>query len=65
MMGEDYTIKLSEPYSLSVPRLRPKVKVELERMESLGVISLVAKPTKLCAGMVRRCQNMRELEATE
>ena len=59
-MGEDYVIKLrdnSAPYSLYVPRnvaipLRPKVKLELERMESIGVISKVENPTDWCAGMV-------------
>ena len=59
-MGEEYTIKLkqnSEPYSLYVPRkvpipLRPKVKLELKRMESLGVVSKVEHPMSWCAGMV-------------
>ena len=60
VMGESYTIKLKEgavPYSLHVPRnvpipQRPQVKTELERMESLGVISKVEHPTEWCAGMV-------------
>ena len=59
-MGEDYVIKLgdnSAPYSLYVPRnvaipLHPKVKLELERIESMGVISKVEHPTDWCVGMV-------------
>ena len=59
-IGEEYEIKLkenAEPYALYVPRnvpipLRSKVKVELERMEDLGVISKVETPSKWCAGMV-------------
>lgn len=47
----------AEPFSLSTPRrislpLLPKVKQELFRMESLGVISRVEQPTDWCAGMV-------------
>lgn len=57
---QPYTIKLkpdTTPYSLSTPRRVPipllgKVKEELERMEHLGVISRVDKPTDWCAGMV-------------
>ena len=59
-MGEEYTIKLQEgakPHALYTPRnvplpLRDKVKDELARMESLGVISKVSEPTPWCAGMV-------------
>ena len=32
--------------------LREQVKKELERMESIGVISPVSEPTDWCAGMV-------------
>ena len=55
-----YTIQLKEgakPYTLSTPRrvaipLLPKVKEELQRMESLGVISKVKGQSEWCAGMV-------------
>ena len=60
VIGEEYQIKLKEdaiPYALQVPRnipipLRPKVKMELDRMEEMGVISRVENPTDWCAGMV-------------
>ena len=47
----------SQPYSLFTPcnipiPLRPKVKTELDHMQSLGVISPVHDPTSWCAGMV-------------
>ena len=59
-LGEEYHIQLkpdSTPYSLCTPRnvpfpLRDKVKEELTRMESMGVISKVDIPTPWCAGMV-------------
>ena len=59
-IGDEYRIKIREdatPYSLFVPRnvpipLRPKVKVELDRMERMGVISKIDTPTSWCAGMV-------------
>ena len=59
LQGE-YTIKIQEgatPYSLTTPRrvaipLMKSVKAELERMETLGVISRVNEPTEWCAGMV-------------
>jgi len=59
-LGEEYTIKTkpgAKPYALFTPQniplpLRPKVKQELDRMESIGVISKVDEPTKWCAGMV-------------
>lgn len=59
-LGEEYEIKLKDdakPYSLLAPRRiplpqLPKVKEELTRMESMGVISKVDKPTPWCAGMV-------------
>ena len=56
----DYQIQLksdAKPYTLYTARnvpipLRVKVKQELTRMEKLGVISKVDKPTRWCAGMV-------------
>jgi len=59
-LGAEYKIELHEgavPYCLFTPRTvpipqRPKVKAELERMESAGVISKVSKPTEWCAGIV-------------
>jgi len=58
--GESYTIKLkpgATPYGIYTPRhvampLCFKVKHELDRMESLNVISKVEEPTPWCAGMV-------------
>ena len=56
MKGE-YTIKLpanANPHAIYVVPipLRKKVKSELTRMENLGVISQVDKPTPWCLGMV-------------
>ena len=59
-LGEEYHIKLkpgAKPLSLYTPRrvplpLRKKVEDELNRMESMGVISKVDSPTPWCAGMV-------------
>ena len=56
----EYSIKLQEgakPFALTVPRrvaipLMKQVKDEIERMEQLGVIVRVSKPTEWCAGMV-------------
>ena len=56
----EYKIELkpnAEPFALYTPRtvpfpLRERVQKELARMESLGVISKVEKPTVWCAGMV-------------
>ena len=56
----EYTIKLkpnSTPFALTTPRrvalpLRPRVKKELERMESMGVITKISEPTEWCAGIV-------------
>ena len=56
----EYRITLNEnaqPHALSVPRrvpipLLPKVKAELEKMESSGVIFKVDECTDWCAGMV-------------
>ena len=68
-LGEEYEIQLKQnakPYSLMAPRhiplpQRPKVQEELARMELLGVISPVDRPTPWCAGMVvvpRRHSNL-------
>ena len=59
-LGEEYEIKLkpdANHHNLFTPRfvalpMREKVRQELERMESLGVISQVDEPTTWCAGMV-------------
>ena len=59
-LGEAYEIKLkpdAKPRALFAPRrvplpLRNKVLEELNRMESIGVISKVSEPTAWCAGMV-------------
>ncbi|KAL6483174.1 hypothetical protein MHYP_G00080460 [Metynnis hypsauchen] len=56
----DYRIRLREgavPYALTTPRRVPiplteKVKEELKRMEEMGVISRIEKPTEWCAGIV-------------
>lgn len=56
----NFTIHLkpdTQPHSIFTPRnvpipLRTKVKKELDRMETLGVISKVDKPTDWCASMV-------------
>ena len=58
--GQPYNVTLKpdvQPYCLFMPRrvslsLRWKVKEELERMESFGVISKVEAPMHWCAGMV-------------
>ena len=55
-----YKIKLTEeakPYALSLPRRVPiplidKVKEEIQRMETLGVIAPIDEPTEWCAGIV-------------
>lgn len=58
---DPYKIELepgATPYALSAPcrvplhQLTDKVKAELERMEAIGVISKVTKPTPWCAGLV-------------
>ena len=59
-LGEEYEIQLKEetkPFSLHKARnvplpLRTKVHKELRRMESIGVISPVSKPSPWCSGMV-------------
>ena len=75
---DPYTIQLKDdaiPKALWTPRnvpipLREKVKHELDRMESLKVISKVTEPTSWCAGMVvvpkrsgdvRICVDLRSL----
>ena len=59
-LGEEYEIQLepgAKPFSLFTPRrvplpLQGKVKEELDKMETMGVISKVDTPTPWCAGMV-------------
>ena len=77
-LGEEFITKLkpeATPHALFTPRhvplpLRPQVEEELQRMESLGVISKVDKPTQWCAGMavvpkkngkVRICVDLKPL----
>ena len=58
--GEEYEVSLAKdarPFALHTARnvplpLRNKVQAELNRMESLGVISPVCDPSPWCAGMV-------------
>ena len=59
-LSGEFSIKLkpgSTPFALTTPRrvllpLMKKVKAELQRMETLGVISKVDLPADWCAGMV-------------
>ena len=59
-LKQPYTIRLKEgvkSFALSTPRrvaipLLPAVQVELQRMESMGIIKRVEEPTEWCAGMV-------------
>ena len=58
-LRDSYKIKLQGviPFTLTTPRrvpipLLPKVKEELQRMESMGVITRIEEPTEWCAGMV-------------
>lgn len=59
-LKEPYKIELEPdavPHALSAPRrvplpLRETVRAELERMEKMGVISKVTRPTPWCAGIV-------------
>ena len=59
-MGPEYEIKLQTdevPYSIFTPQsiplpLRDKVREELNKMESNGIITKVEEPTPWCAGMV-------------
>lgn len=60
LMTGEYKIRLkpdSTPYAITTPRrvalpLMPKVKDELERMQSMGVITKINEPTEWCAGIV-------------
>ena len=77
----DFHIHLKQdatPFALHTPcnvplPMRPKVKAELERMVSLGVISKVNEPTEWCAGIVavpkpdgsvRICVDLKPLNAS-
>ena len=59
-LKDSYEIKLksdAKPYTLQVPRqvalpLLPKVEAELQRMETLRVISKIEEPTEWCFSMV-------------
>ena len=59
-LGEPFEIHLKEgaaPHCIYTPRnvplpLREKVKEELDRMETIGVIKKISEPTPWCAGMV-------------
>ena len=59
-LGEPYVIRLLpdvQPHALHVSRnvplpLRDKVRTELNRMVSIGVIARIDQPMKWCAGMV-------------
>ena len=79
--GDGYEIKLKDdasPYALHAPRnipiaLRARVKDELNRMEKMGVIRKISKPTEWCAGMVvvpkksgaiRICVDLKPLNET-
>ena len=79
-LSNDFEIQLktdAKPFALYTPRkvpypLRSKVKGELNRMESIGVISKVELPTPWCAGMVvvpkkdgkvRICVDLKPLNA--
>ena len=77
----EYRISLQEgakPFALSTPRriplpLMPKVKLELQRMEDMGVIRKVEQPTDWCAsivvvpksnGSLRICVDLTKLNAS-
>ena len=77
-MGDPYTIKLkpdTQPRAIYAPRnvplpLQEEVQKELSRMQSMGVISRVDKPSAWCAGMVIvpkkwKCMHVRRLENVE
>ena len=59
-MGEEYEIRMKDnvkPHALCTARnmpipLRTEVQKELQRMQSLGVISPMDEPSPWCAGMV-------------
>ena len=77
----EYCINLQEgakPFALTTPRrvplpLMPKIKLELQRMEAMGVIKKVEQPTDWCAGIVvvpksngglRICVDLTKLNAS-
>ena len=77
-LSDDFEIQLkpdAKPFALYTPRKVPyplcsKVKDELNRMESMGIIFKVELPTPWCAGMVvvpkkdekvRICVNLKPL----
>ena len=49
--GKMQPLTLLQPHEVAVP-LMPKVKQELERMQSLGVITEITEATEWCAGIV-------------
>ena len=56
-LGAPYTIKGAQPYAFVCPSnipfaLRDKVRDELHRMESMGVIKKITEPSEWCAGIV-------------
>ena len=59
-MPGEYSIPLREgatPFALTSPRRMPlplmnRVKAELQRMQSIGVITSVKEPTEWCSGIV-------------
>lgn len=67
LKGEEYKIQLqpgAKPFALNTPRnvalaQREQVRAELDRIESLGVISKVEKPTKWRAAMVVAQKKLR------
>ena len=81
MAGAEATIELKDnahPYNCTTARAIPahlhdKVKAELQRMQEMGVISPVTKPTEWCApmvavskpnGSVRVCVDLKRLNAS-
>ena len=61
---------LTAPWRIAIP-LMDKAKIELQRMEKMGVISRVSEPTDWCAGLVvvpkpdgrvRICVNLTKLK---
>ena len=68
-LGKPYKIRLrpdAKPFALYTPRCVPlplwtKVKTEVERMDSLSVITKVEEATECCAGMVMVPKNNGKL----